>query len=660
MADTKRVLAIVAAIVSLAGAAAAAPRDTAGLHIPNTKRVNFTWQTNDGAGYRWDVQYYGSIGNGTNNAYSGGVYCQVWGSNVTGRGVGWINDAGDEIEIGPYQRNNLKCYRRVKIYRDRGLARWLDIFENSGSTDITVPVVIYICSNYTVQRTITSSGGNAFSDKDWGFLTQTSAANSPAVLHLVSGKNAPVRPTVQIQNNRIYVRYNVPVPAGKTAVLCYFESQNNSPADLTKVMKQFRPYKVMRDVPASVRKLIVNWRMSGGPDNIDLDRSDSADAIIEANDDRKFGTITNESFVIRAFFGNVQLKAEQVVGMVRDRGDSARLRVALVNGQIVCGTAGETVVTLALSAGGTLKVPMSRIRQWSYRISRQRPESVPFRDPVAVLRTGDRLAFDAGALELKFRTRYGVVDLRPADLLNITMDNADNAIHQVTFRNGSRLGGFLEPATLNLSLKIGSALQLDRNLVSQLLFGDAEQDSPLLTRMLLSNGDELLGKIDLDKLTVRTEYGTVLVSPTNLKSVTFSKTHLGWGRLVLWDGSMLRGELQEAYLPIRVRPGPVLKIHVGHIVGVVRPQALPPEEIIRNVEKHIARLGTESYKDRQAAREALVKLGKGILPLLRGKYAGQTDPEVRQAIEEIIEKLGGGTTAPVIAPPQVGMPIFMK
>ncbi|KKK70263.1 hypothetical protein LCGC14_2925740, partial [marine sediment metagenome] len=85
MADTKCVLAVVAAIASLAGAAPAAPRDTAGLHIPNTKRVNFTWQTNDGAGYRWDVQYYGSIGNGTNNAYAGGMYCQVWGSNVTGR-----------------------------------------------------------------------------------------------------------------------------------------------------------------------------------------------------------------------------------------------------------------------------------------------------------------------------------------------------------------------------------------------------------------------------------------------------------------------------------------------------------------------------------------------------------------------------------------------
>ena len=196
-----------------------------GLHIPRTKRVSFNWRVNDGAGFMWDVQYYGSIGQGTNYAYSGGLYCQVSGSSVTGSGVGWMNDAGDEIEIGPYNRNNIRCYRRVKIYKDRGLARWLDIFENPGSAAQTVPIAIYSCTNYTVNQTVTSTGGGVFGQKDWAFVTKTSNAQTPALLHLVCGKRSKLRPTVQVQSNQIYVRWNLTIPAGKTAVLCYFESQ---------------------------------------------------------------------------------------------------------------------------------------------------------------------------------------------------------------------------------------------------------------------------------------------------------------------------------------------------------------------------------------------------------------------------------------------------
>ena len=123
----------------VAAAQVAKPAGPTGLHIPQTKRANFTYQVNDGASFKWDIQYYGSIGRGTKYAYSGGLYCQINGSNVSGNGVGWINKAGDEIEIGPCAKNGLRIYRRVKIYKDRGLARWLDIFENPTSAAINVP-----------------------------------------------------------------------------------------------------------------------------------------------------------------------------------------------------------------------------------------------------------------------------------------------------------------------------------------------------------------------------------------------------------------------------------------------------------------------------------------------------------------------------------------
>ena len=51
--------------------------EKAGLHIPRGRRVNFNTYLNDGAGFRWDIQYHLNIGQGMNHAYSGGLYCQI-------------------------------------------------------------------------------------------------------------------------------------------------------------------------------------------------------------------------------------------------------------------------------------------------------------------------------------------------------------------------------------------------------------------------------------------------------------------------------------------------------------------------------------------------------------------------------------------------------
>ena len=96
-------------------------------------------------------------------------------------------------------------------------------------------------------------------------------------------------------------------------------------------------------------------------------------------------------------------------------------------------------------------------------------------------------------------------------------------------------------------------------------------------------------------------------------------------------------------------PGPTLNVYIGQLAGIIRPQALPPSEVLTSVEKHVAQLGAESYKDREAAKKAIIKLGKGIIPLLK-KYVRNGDPQVRQGVEDIIEQLGGVSAAPVMQP----------
>jgi len=627
-----------------AGPSASVKNSKSGLHIPQGRSVNFTYTMNDGTGFRWDIQYYGTIGQGTNYAYSGGLYLQINGSSVHSNGRGWINAKGDEVEIGPFNRNNVNVYRRIKVYKDRGLARWLDIFENPTGNAISLKVRVYSNTNWTIGNQRFSSGKGQFTDKDFAFVTQTQGGNAPAVMHYVCGERSKLRPTVSIQNNQIYVNYSFTVPARGKVVLCYFESQNNSSDALVKLMKTLRPHKVLKDLSPSVRKMLINMPVSGGIGGVELTRNESSDSAVTSHGDPLYGKIENQSFVLETLFGPMTLPAKQVIGMAAIPGEERRFRVLLTGGQIIAGAIADgEKLKVKMPAGGNLEVPFSDVQQCAYRISPEKPEDSPFKSPMLILRTGDRVAFKGAAVAIRLRTRHGLVDLKADDLMSITMDNPGNGIHRVTFLNGSSLGGFLEPTSIPVTLALGPKLTIPRNLISEMYFAADEKPDTTLDSVELSNGDKLYGHLVSKDLTVQTQYGLVKLQPENVKGISLSQTHLGRVAMLLWDGTVLRGQCKQEVLSFKIDPGPTLGLYIGQCVQIGRNQALPPKEIREKLLKLVGQLGAESYKDRQTASKELMKMGKGIVPLLK-KHLSANDPEIRQRIEDVIDKLGGQAT----------------
>ncbi len=613
-----------------------------GLHIRRGKPVSFTCMLNDGAGYRWDIQQYGTVGQGTDRAYSGGMYLRVNGASVRSTGQGWMNAAGDEVEIGPYSRGTVRIYRRIKVYRNRGLARWLDIFENPTSQNITLTVQLFSDMITTVGQTVSSSGKNQFTSKDHAFVTVCQGVGAPALMHYVCSPRSKLRPTVTVRGDNIYVNYGITVPANKAVALCYFESQNRSAEALRKLMKDFRPSRALRDLPPALRRLLVNMPVGSGIGGVDLERSETRDLVHNRHGDPIFGTIANESFRLGTLFGAMTLPADEVIGMASAEGEEGQFRVLLLGGQVLAGRMAKGAkLELKLPAGGVLRVPFADLRQCAYRISKDRPDESEFAGPLLILRTGDRVAFEPGSVELTFRTRHGVVALAPQELLEVTLDHAGNGVHRATFLNGSQLAGFLEPEQVPLTLKLGPKLTLARNLVARVRFAAEEKPDATLDAVVLSNGDELFGRFAEEEFTLTTRYGKVKLQPESVEAMSFSRTHLGRAGVRLWNGSVLRGQCGRGTLAFQVTPGPTLEIHVGQYVRVRRSQALPPKKIRQAVRSLVRQLGAKGYKDRQDATEKLVKMGKGIIPMLR-KHLPAGDPEVRQRIEGILERLGGG------------------
>jgi hypothetical protein len=517
--------------------------------------------------------------------------------------------------------------------------------ENPTDREVAVQLNMNSRFHWQVGTQVTSGGGNQLAADDWAVATQLNLGgnnNVPMSLFIFADAKAKNRPTVRVNNNSntVQMTYDLKIPARGGVIVCNFMSQANSLDDHVKTMKEFRPRDYMKDLPSAVRKLVWNFAAGGG-NTIELLRSDAADCVIRNNsqEDPLYGKIVNTTFPMKTFFGDLELQAADVVGMAC-QGQS--VRAVTIDGQIISGElATDTTIQLQLSTGGEpLKFPLAKIKQFSFQITKDKPESAEPTGPVMVLRTGDQLQFDPATSTLRFRTRHGLLELRGPDLLQITMDNPGNALHRASFVNGSLLGGMLDDAKLSVTLvKPAKAVEVPRAMILSIQFSQEENPGPHLAALELNNGDVLMGRFADETFTVITDVGTVSLRPHNVRAMEFVPNQPGRVAVTLWDRSVHRGRLGQEEVTFAVSPGPTLTLATGQLVKMEQSVALPPDEIVKKVDALVARLYSESYKDRDAATEELIRMGPNIVPCLQ-KYTQDKDAEVRQRVGTILEKLG--------------------
>ncbi len=619
------------------------------IHLPVVKGAGFPTSLTDGGGSVWDVQYFLNIGSG-NGIFSGAMFLRLNGQNVNSNGQGWLGEAPDEIEIGPVNFQSVQIFRRLKVYRDLPFARWLEIVVNPTSSPQTVPLECNSNFASTVTSTTGPTGAN-FAAGDWAMLTELEEGR--AALQILATPKASLAPQIRAQQSpqQSSLIYTVTVPPNSAAIVCYFASQGDARV-LKERLKNVPFAKLLADLPDPVRRLIVNMSVVGP--GLSLQRRDNADLILLKNGDAMYGQILNKKFPIKALFGEMDLPDSQVVGFASASGQEGSVRALLVGGQVISGKLSDDAIHFGLPTGGELAVPFGRVAECSYRISKDKPESGGPNQPLILLRTGDRLAFDPAQLKCVLLSRHGRIELSSADLAEIRLVGEDQRTPQVQFANGSSLSGLLEGESISLDLKLGKKLDVPRDMVQAIQFNQSDKPTEAaLTRAELDNGDLLFGRLADAEYTVQTEFGAIKVKPENILSIQFERDDPSRVTMRLWDGTTLRGLLKQDALSFAILPGPTVKLYAGQVRSVQSSQSLPPEAVLKKVEKLVAQLAGPQYEERQQAQDELIRLGPGIVPLLK-RYVDDADPDIRQRITlilELLQRSPAGTDArPALSP----------
>jgi hypothetical protein len=367
------------------------------------------------------------------------------------------------------------------------------------------------------------------------------------------------------------------------------------------------------------------------------------------------GTIQNQDWSIATSYGKFTIPAASVVGFVSNPTTGAAtsqpaspdVRMILIDGQVLAGRLTAPLVRLKLPNGQMLKIPIALIKQCGYRIGLkmekpaiegQGAKADAKFSATAVLRGGDRLAWDSSGATIRFKSACGTLELRPEIISTIVA--AENNTWRVDLKDSSLILGTLAAADLKLKLKLGKEISVPFGKVASLTFPGALVKPPDATTVLLSSGDRLVGKARDKQLAVPTDYGTVNIATADIWKIVRHAD--GKAELTMQSLTVLRGKLTAGNLAMILGSGVKLNVPVDRINSIAFPRKLPADYVAK-IEALIKELGNASAAKRNAASQKLVAMGKDILVVLKRPRNGAGN-EVVKGVKKVIAALEGNPT----------------
>ncbi len=611
---------------------------------PGGGMVTLPYHVNDGQGNQWVFYQYGQFQQqGNMPVYGQGGMLQISGQYPQGRqNQAKIDEKTGELVLENMPANLFTVTRRILLNKEEGVVRYVDIIRNPQNKDQTVNLVLSTNVNYGIQGTsMVADPKRREQNLAWVAATH---ANGRVVVEMFGGKGAKTIPTINYvaNNNNVQASLSYAVPAGKEIALMHLHYLTTSVDNGTKFVTGLKESKLMATIPPAIRKLIINFR--GGENFVgdyEILRGDILDVIELRSGDQLKGTIKEKQYRLQTFYGPVTLSVEKVVGMINVGEYRPRQLLVTADGEIFGGNLEVQKLSLELSSGQVMEVPLSQIGRMGYRKRPGEPDEWVFDKPLVLMRTGDRIGVQTPSGAIEVMTRYGLLKLAASAVAAIDFETEEHGVHEVFLTDGSRFAGLVMAEAFEMKLGdagVEQAVKFPASSVRRLQLSgkidDLEDDQATLT---LANEDVMVGSIT-GNLKLDTAFSTMALTAGEIKRMTRTAGSPSDVQVVLWDETTVSGQLQEQELMCRLKSGVTMKVPVALVAEYVQPRPVPSPAVVEGIKGLVVELGADDWKQRDRAQERLTAMGAAVISTLK-QLRDQQSPEAQQRIDVILNAL---------------------
>lgn len=615
---------------------------------PSTAHAQYYGPIQDGAGYGWDISQGGAVGDGTSDAFDGGFNLMVDEQSYYGMAQP-SPGSSNEMTCQEQDMSGVRVSRRVTILQDPGCCRWLDTFENSGQTPVTITVTLQSNQGSDSSTQLVACRGGDSQDQagpgTLAVLTDDYAdSGDPAVIHIFAAERASVIPTsVSVSGDNVRADFQIEIPARSRRILVFFGVQRNARSEILEILDAFDARAALADLDPETLRDIVNFRRGSGfagVPSIDLPERTFTDQLVVRSGDRLVGTVRTEMIPVAGALGRIEVPIAAVAGFALRVDDDLGDGVLLETGEILRGRVDLDAIRFGLSSGQTLTIPIAEVGTLACRQRGGEQVERPDRRLV-VLRSGDLLF---GSLDprtpVRLRTPYGLLSFPVAEVALIEFE-PDDGVQHVNLMDGASFSGIVDAAEVAVVREGGAAgpqnLSIPVYKVARYgLAGAVEPAESTVPLCQMRNGDTFRA-MPRGPLVLETRFGDVEVEPRQLRAIQCMVEPPGQVTVTLWDGATISGTLKDDRLHL---DRGTTEIVIGAVAfeRIDCPAPEVPQAVADRVYALIDDLGASDPQVRMRAREELSQLGSAILPLLR-QARNHPDIEVRAALEDVIRRI---------------------
>jgi hypothetical protein len=599
----------------------------------------------DEQGIRWDVQNDGSIADGGNDLYDGGGHLYLdnnfqWMSGGTAN----FSRERNEVVLGPISYREMNVSRRIAVNPKLGFCRWAEVFENTSTQKTSVQLRVHFDMGGGIQFV------QPYADEKRNKQTIGMAIGDQR--HCVgvagAGRGSRLVPRFEPQQggDQFNMYYGLEIPPKQTAVIVHVQIYRQQFNAACAVLGEIKEKEYLAALPAELQRKVVNFRAGDSAiGDLEILRGGISDIVELRGGDVLRGQINQPAYRLQTFYGLLDLPVDKVVSLINVGDFRPRQLLVMRDGEVFGGHLAEQEMPVRLSGGQEMRVPVRQISRVGYRRRGGENEDWTFSKPMVCLRSGDRMEVKPPTAEVAVSTRYGVLKLKPQIIGSIAYQGEEQSLHQVQLVDGSRFAALVMADSYEVELA-GQALlepvRFSTASLARVQFNSAVNEpddaTPLMT---LANGDVLVGTLQ-GQLRLETAFDTLAISTGEVKRLMSMKTAPADVQILLWDDSLLQGQLREPVLDFLTTCGISVRIPASLVEEYVQPRPQPSDNVIETIKSLVVRLNADDWRLRDEAQEKLIAMGPvalGTLKQMRVKEA----PEAQQRIDLIVpvlEKLG--------------------
>lgn len=631
----------------------------------------------DKQGNEWYVEQNGMLtrNGGGNSILSGSMMLMVGTEQFYCNQPMATPDGREMVLMGQQPMRGLQVTRYIRFLEKEGGMRYLEMFANTTTRDITATIELRNNFSSQVKATLTNEGrpnNGTLGKNESGIAFAPGTAAMNGYLFTICAPRSSEKPRIASQNQyQTSFLYSFTVPAGKSGAILHTVTQAKlsvrpDAVDLEKLFKPFALSRHLKDLPKGALEQLINLRANGSgavdlaswfPNEILGVKREAVDVLAVGEGTRLRGRASCAKLALVHRFGKIVVPWEMVVAIAGEKHEAGDGRIFLSDGQVLRGDieAEELKFTLTNGLQMTLKLEeLDRLVLASSGAPAEWPKGI-----AALMETwnGERWALNKdNGMELVLTTPWGSSITKLGELASLTTSEEVNAMPLATWRNGSRfrvwLGGKSDlPLTTalmgNLTLN-GSQL---RSMAVAAAFNnknemETDDHEPTTTFADIAGEQRLVAAVADPQLHVVTSGGVVPLDPASIKemrNVTEDIKQTGvddapWFQMELWGGGSVMGQLRESTVRFQFNHSE-WRVPAQDLIRLVNPVPKISDATLARMGQLIRDLGHDDWKIREMASGELKTLGEMARTSLQEAFKQSEDAEVKHRVEVILGEL---------------------